>query len=509
MARIPLRDLKGKLHRRNRPRITMFKSQPCGYWFSVLFALGLGLAFPYWTQILSVNSVWETVSSIRSTIQWASHQYYSFSKLIMPLPDHAILDFFAQNVMAWSVSTTPIPISQVSQIIKSLFSGNVAQVPAGLLHYRSKLQSNVTFVNIAELRNHLNAMRYGKLESLCSPAKRCSQAVQFADPIFGITPLHLAYQQGDQKAVQLLLNLGANPNALDVAKRAPQNMSFTSFVANSKKWAKEPTSCGIPVVDASNPKDILNIARLVLEGEPVLIRNFLPLVRGAHLLTMAQDLDALVQSHHNVKVKYGNVPYADYFGLPTGNTTLKEFYDHHVVDHISKGSNQVPQYIFQKDDDLTAPFMPVLETLVADYFPTIEVYNRTQRLVCPPSYAGTGNASLHYFLGAPESGAPFHIHADAINLNVRGPKKWFIAPPNQSIYSKKPIRDYVIQDVQEAIDKNEILTCTQEAGDIIYVPFDWGHAVLNEEINLGVALEVLNRRDTFVGWPWTAQYLEC
>lgn len=33
------------------------------------------------------------------------------------------------------------------------------------------------------------------------------------------------------------------------------------------------------------------------------------------------------------------------------------------------------------------------------------------------------------------------------------------------------------------------LECVQEAGDIMYVPTDWGHGVLNLETSVGVATE--------------------
>ena len=33
------------------------------------------------------------------------------------------------------------------------------------------------------------------------------------------------------------------------------------------------------------------------------------------------------------------------------------------------------------------------------------------------------------------------------------------------------------------------LTCTQEAGDVVYVPRLWGHAVLNLQLSVGAAVE--------------------
>ena len=35
-----------------------------------------------------------------------------------------------------------------------------------------------------------------------------------------------------------------------------------------------------------------------------------------------------------------------------------------------------------------------------------------------------------------------------------------------------------------------MLQCVQEAGDVVFVPFWWGHAVLNREPSIGVAMEM-------------------
>ncbi|ORZ38765.1 hypothetical protein BCR44DRAFT_1281513 [Catenaria anguillulae PL171] len=123
-----------------------------------------------------------------------------------------------------------------------------------------------------------------------------------------------------------------------------------------------------------------------------------------------RDLDQLIAKHGHAQVRFGTVPYADYFGLETGVTTLADFYTKHVKN--AAHSDRPPQYVFQKHSDLTLSLLPVLEHLALTHFPRLA--HDGGRLICPPSFAGTGNASIHYFVGAPGSGAPFHIHADAV-----------------------------------------------------------------------------------------------
>ncbi len=75
-------------------------------------------------------------------------------------------------------------------------------------------------------------------------------------------------------------------------------------------------------------------------------------------------------------------------------------------------------------------------------------------------------------------------------------------PPIQAIYSRKHISRWIEEDYVNLKEEEKPLECIQEAGDIIYVPFDWGHAVLNTaEQTFGYALELLNRREVFASLP--------
>ena len=75
-------------------------------------------------------------------------------------------------------------------------------------------------------------------------------------------------------------------------------------------------------------------------------------------------------------------------------------------------------------------------------------------------------------------------------------------PPNQALYSRKHISRWLQEDYVHMRLEERPLECIQEAGDIVYVPFDWGHAVLNiADQTFGYALEVLNRREVFASLP--------
>lgn len=403
------------------------------------------------------------------------------------IEEYSLLELFANNSMAWDISTTPIPISAPSVILKSILAKEMDKIPADL-KYLAKHDT----VSVDIVRQYINKQRFHKLAELCGGPNEqlCRKWINKADPEFGITPLHMAQGLGDQQAIEYLKYLGADANILDNAGRKPMNMSFGSFVKNSKKFARLAgrTDCDFPVVDARSPDAFKEIRRLVNEGEPVLIRKGLSLLDGGKELANL-DLELLVKQYGDSKVTVGEVPYANVFRLDHSISTLKDYYNHHVLT-----KSDAPLYIFQKNNDITESGLHALGDLVTKAFPS-------PNLICPVEYDNTGLDSIHFFWGSKNSGAPLHVHADAINLVVHGEKKWFVYPPLQSLYSRKHISRWLVEDYVHMNDDEKPIECTQRAGDIIYVPFDWSHAVINTEQTFGYALELLNRREVMASLP--------
>ena len=104
------------------------------------------------------------------------------------------------------------------------------------------------------------------------------------------------------------------------------------------------------------------------------------------------------------------------------------------------------------------------------------------------------------------SGAPVHFHCDAWNALAHGRKRWFLYPPAVALYSKQPIAKWLAEQANrtssspsslgdggsfslESAAPEGAITCTQRAGDVLYVPCDWGHGVLNLRHSVGVAVE--------------------
>ena len=101
-----------------------------------------------------------------------------------------------------------------------------------------------------------------------------------------------------------------------------------------------------------------------------------------------------------------------------------------------------------------------------------------------------------FYAGAAGTGAPVHVHGDAWNALAHGRKRWVLFPPEQARYSTIPAGEFygavlpeLCRECAEHPGAHCPLQVTQEEGDILFVPREWGHAVLNVQPSVGVAAE--------------------
>lgn len=427
----------------------------------------------------------------------------SFNGLLPNRPN--LLAELARDQFAWHSSTTEVPISTVSVHSKALLQ----RVATSYQHASmDDLIPTGDTLHLQPVRNRLNERRLQTIIRLCnrqsSPTTRntwwFSLASSFrsvldvvlgdpacdvnqVDHIFGLTPLHLASSVGDAPLTQYLTDHGALP-VEDHVGRLPRNLSFSAFIKNAKKARAEGDDCDLPVADFT--KDVKHARsearRLVLEGEPVLLRG-----AYTHYANDEEQWDVadLISKWGHIDVTVGSVPYANAFNLTSTQMSLHEFYERFVVG--GEGENA---YVFNKHAGVCERPYNVITSMLEDSFPIDELMVHPNR---------TGHVQgTHFFLGRSGTGAPFHVHADAVNAAINGRKRWFVYTPASTVYSRKTVRKWVDEDLTELDDTEKPLQCVQHPGDVIYVPLDWGHAVLNLDGNtFGVALELLNKRDTF------------
>lgn len=161
------------------------------------------------------------------------------------------------------------------------------------------------------------------------------------------------------------------------------------------------------------------------------------------------------REYGGLSVEVGDIPYGKSLGRTSRMSTLKE--------HLSNGSSYA---FFQLNPQHHASLMNGLPSIsLFSKFPTV----------------------FHQFYqGGKGTGAPMHMHVDALNVLVHGQKRWRISPPFQGVYSATPVQK---ESTGQEWHTREFI---QYPGDIVYIPKYWAHEIYNLRENIGFATEFLN-----------------
>jgi hypothetical protein len=104
--------------------------------------------------------------------------------------------------------------------------------------------------------------------------------------------------------------------------------------------------------------------------------------------------------------------------------------------------------------------------------------------------------AFEFYLGPRFSGAHAHMHTAAWNGLVAGKKQWFVWPPYHQVPNEtygKPAFDWVREDLEaERASFRAPIEFVQHAGEVVYIPTDWPHLILNLEPSIGVAAQLGN-----------------
>jgi hypothetical protein len=165
----------------------------------------------------------------------------------------------------------------------------------------------------------------------------------------------------------------------------------------------------------------------------------------------------------------------------TQKTRLRDFIETEMG-HSGEQAVESPRYLFKQNQfhNITAYIQP------PRFFDSKEDEFRW-------SQAERGRKSL-FFIGPTHSGTTWHSHSSTWNAVVVGRKRWLMMPP-QSEYKGKhehdevpSLRKWLANSYEEY--ENGMLECVQEAGTVLYIPDGWGHATVNLEDSIGIAVEV-------------------
>ena len=113
-----------------------------------------------------------------------------------------------------------------------------------------------------------------------------------------------------------------------------------------------------------------------------------------------------------------------------------------------------------------------------------------------PALAPHQDGTFEFMIGPAGTGASMHTHRPAWNALVHGRKRWFIMPPvdhdrDDIMATMSALRWF--RDVLPTIAHGhavEAFEFVQEAGEVVWIPDGWPHAVLNVEPSVAVSKQM-------------------
>lgn len=155
----------------------------------------------------------------------------------------------------------------------------------------------------------------------------------------------------------------------------------------------------------------------------------------------------------------------------------------HVDEMADVSSRTDPRYMFQR-----SPF----RELVDDYR-HVHFFDRPN--TPGPRHFGSSfikrEGRALFYVGGMGSGALWHQHTHAYNALVYGAKRWFLMPPSATWGFDTEVMS--MADWQRRHGNKTtfpVLSCTQYAGELLYVPGFWFHGTINRMDSVGLAVEL-------------------
>lgn len=282
-------------------------------------------------------------------------------------------------------------------------------------------------------------------------------------------------------------------------------------------------SCDFKVIDGFDiiPEEFY--ANYVSKGTPLLIKNAMSFKNKTLWPSLHNwDINTLKDEFKDTKFRYGQGPY------PHNEITINEFVN------LIETSNQTKS-IFQYGQvptswSIWAHYKRCIPR-ISFFHPNSQSIHEDLSLFCnkilsqievPRFLSGQTNSKpppimiTHsgFLIGSTNSGIDFHKHQDAINLVFAGEKRWFIKLPKASISFNEfhsscnniDEEDELVKEVclgnigtmarilseveiKEEEEENILLTCIQKKGDIVYIPEDYQHAVINKELTVAMQMQ--------------------
>lgn len=110
-----------------------------------------------------------------------------------------------------------------------------------------------------------------------------------------------------------------------------------------------------------------------------------------------------------------------------------------------------------------------------------EMASLTSKYDLPLGTAADGGY-LQWGLGGLYSGASFHRHGAAYSETIIGRKRWYLRRPGATKPAQQGLQlRWVLEHIASTLNEDDVLECTLEPSQVLYIPPMWWHATLNLE----------------------------
>ena len=188
----------------------------------------------------------------------------------------------------------------------------------------------------------------------------------------------------------------------------------------------------------------------------------------------------LATTADSLRLPAGSIPYPSVFG---GEMFHAQISAQRYLSSYGSGNNvtaaklRLP-VIFAKVKD-SVPLLGLAEPLEA-LLPPVLRQLQAKRLLMP--------TCLQLSLGVAGSGAAWHYHTEAASVLVHGKRRWWFLDAAESVLSSLPA------EAPAGTTWRSLRSLVQHSGDVVLVPNRVGHMTLNEEVSVGVTIELAGRR---------------
>jgi ankyrin repeat protein len=299
---------------------------------------------------------------------------------------------------------------------------------------------------------------------------------------FGRTALHLAAARGSDLLVSTLLAHGADATRTDVDNATACQLaqllrhSGPVLVLTQAGFGATCTSTATPMPalpSCSTGVSVLTVPITPLQFQrdyvalhrPVLLKNFSNWQSSPWRALSAWQPPRLAKlGRYNLTVMVGAIPYAGSYGQRASRMPLSTYAQRYLQPAVTSQSSAPLPYVFD-----------------AQTWTSSQVLQRD--LPLPVDWIGEATVLEQFIAGPAGTGASPHFHGHAFNCLATGRKLWEVTWPKNAYFEVVPARQYFNQVTY--LDQ----LCVQEAGDAMYVPSNFGHAVFNTNASVGMAFE--------------------